>query len=386
MLKDVGTPVIPGFDAAKILEEPTSLSIGNIAPGMEALVLAALARSGKPIALILSDGQRMADMEQMLSFHAPEIPVLTLPGWDCLPYDRVSPGADVAARRLSAMSALVHHQKHPHGAIVLTTANALVQKLPPRNAIGAMGFSARPGQTMKMDEIALRLEKNGFERVATVREVGEFAVRGGILDLFMPGSEQPIRLDFFGNTLETIRTFDPASQRTTGQLKSIDLNPMSELSLDADMISRFRKNYLTMFGAATRDDALYQAISEGRRFPGMEHWLPLFYEKLETMFDYLEGFRLVSDHTAQEAVNERFTLITDYYEARRQSGAPQKGGMQGTPYKPVPPDQLYLSGEQVMLELRTRGGIRFTPFNEHEGGQGIHWLKQAAWLERVLAS
>jgi transcription-repair coupling factor (superfamily II helicase) len=359
--------MIPGFDPHKTIADAKSFTIGNVPPGMEALVLAELARAGTPIAYVLSDGQHMADLEQMIAFHAPEIPVLTLPGWDCLPYDRVSPGTDVSARRLSALSGLIQHGKKPHPAIVLTTANALVQKLPPRDVIAAMGFSARPGQTMKMDDIAHRLERNGFDRTATVREVGEFAVRGGILDVFMPGADQPLRLDFFGDTLETIRYFDPVSQRTTGQAKSIELNPMSEVSLTPDMISRFRKNYLTMFGAATRDDALYQAISEGRRFAGMEHWLPLYYETLETLFDYLTAFRILTDHTLQESVNERFTLISDYYEARLETGQQRKGMTQGAPYKPVPPNQLYLSDEQVMLELRERGAIRVTPFNEHEG-------------------
>jgi transcription-repair coupling factor (superfamily II helicase) len=359
--------VIPGFDPQKALADAKSFTIGNVPAGADALLLAELAQSGAPIAYVLSDGQHISDLEQMLAFHAPEIPVLGLPGWDCLPYDRVSPGTDVSARRLSALSGLISHARNPHPAILLTTANALVQKLPPREAVAAMGFSARPGQTMRMDDIAARLERNGFDRTDTVREVGEFAVRGGILDVFMPGEEQPFRLDFFGDTLETIRSFDPLTQRTTGQARSLDLNPMSEVSLNPDMISRFRKNYLTMFGAATRDDALYHAISEGRRFAGMEHWLPLYYEKLETLFDYLGAFRILTDHTLQEATVERFKLITDYYEARLESGKPRKGMTQGAPYKPVPPDQLYLSDEQVKLALAEKGAIRVTPFNEHEG-------------------
>ncbi|MDO6964134.1 transcription-repair coupling factor [Rhizobium alvei] len=359
--------MIAGFNAKAVLADRQGTIIGNVPAGVEALVLADLARTGQPIAYIVSDGQQIVDLEQMLSFHAPEIPVLVLPGWDCLPYDRVSPGTDVSARRLAALSGLIQHAKKPHPAILLTTANALLQRLPPRSAIASMAFSARPGQTIRMEEIALKLEKNGFERVATVREVGEFAVRGGILDVFMPGSEQPMRLDFFGDSLETIRYFDPATQRSTGQAKSLDINPMSEVALDPDSISRFRKNYLGLFGAATRDDALYQAISEGRRFAGMEHWLPLYFEQLETLFDYLDGFRIVTDHNLLQAAGERFTLIRDYYEARLETGNAKKGLSQGTPYKPVPPDQLYLSDEQAALELRRHAAIRITPFNEHEG-------------------
>jgi len=269
-------------DTRKIAATGSALTLSHVPDGMDAFVLAELARQGQPVAYILSDGQRMADIEQNLSFAAPEIPVLTLPAWDCLPYDRVSPSADTSARRLTAMSGLVAHAKKPHAAIVLVTVNAMLQKVAPSEVIESLGFSARPGNQVKMDDIAARLERNGFERVATVREVGEFAVRGGILDVFVPGSEEPVRLDFFGDTLESIRTFDPANQRTISQARSLDLHPMSEVTLTPDSISRFRKNYLSLFGAATRDDALYGAVSEGRRYAGMEHWLPLFHDHLGT--------------------------------------------------------------------------------------------------------
>ena len=360
--------MIPGFSSERIAAAGRPLTIGAVPSGVEPLILADLARKTGPVAYVLSDGQRISDLEQMLGFVAPEIPVLTLPGWDCLPYDRVSPSAEVSARRLSALSALIAHQKKPHAAIVLVTVNAMLQKTAPRPTIESLAFSAKPGNTVRMDDIAARLERNGFDRVATVREVGEYAVRGGILDVFVPGSLEPVRLDFFGDTLESIRSFDPASQRTTGQARSLDLNPMSEVTLTPETISHFRKQYLSSFGAATRDDALYQAVSEGRRYAGMEHWLPLFYDGLETAFDYLEGFRIVTDHTVREAAVERSRLVRDYYDARLASATPGKGQVaQATPYKPVPPGLLYLDAEHFARELDERNAIRLTPFNEHEG-------------------
>ncbi|WLS02210.1 transcription-repair coupling factor [Shinella oryzae] len=360
--------MIPGFSPERIAAADRPLTIGAVPSGVEPLILADLARKSGPVAYVLSDGQRISDLEQMLGFAAPDIPVLTLPGWDCLPYDRVSPSADVSARRLSALSALIAHQKKPHAAIVLVTVNAMLQKTAPRAIIESLAFSAKPGQQVRMDDIAARLERNGFDRVATVREVGEFAVRGGILDVFVPGSLEPVRLDFFGDTLESIRSFDPASQRTTGQARSLDLNPMSEVTLTPETISHFRKQYLSSFGAATRDDALYQAVSEGRRYAGMEHWLPLFYGELETTFDYLAGFRIVTDHTVREAAVERSRLVRDYYDARLASATPGKGQVaQATPYKPVPPGQLYLDAERFARELDERAAIRLSPFNEHEG-------------------
>ncbi|NLR96042.1 transcription-repair coupling factor [Rhizobium sp. P38BS-XIX] len=380
--------MIPGFDAKKLLAASEPMTIGHVPAGLEPFLIAEMAKAGQPIAYVMSDGQHMADVEQMLGFIAPEIPVLTLPAWDCLPYDRVSPSSDTSARRLAALSGLIAHHRKPHAAVVLVTVNAMLQKVAPQDIIESLAFSARPGNQVRMDDIAARLERNGFDRVATVREVGEYAVRGGILDVFVPGTEEPVRLDFFGDTLESIRSFDPASQRTTGQVRSLDLNPMSEVTLTPDTISRFRKNYLSAFGAATRDDALYVAVSEGRRYAGMEHWLPLFYEKLETVFDYLKGFRMVTDHTVREAAEERSKLVFDYYDARLQSGQPAKGQMaQGTPYKPVTPGQLYLDGKAFGNALDAFGAIRISPFNEHEGEarrvvsldarQGMRWARSA---------
>ncbi|MDW5313680.1 transcription-repair coupling factor [Rhizobium sp. PL01] len=380
--------MIAGFDPKKVARASRELTIGPVPAGVEPLILAELARANGPVAYILSDGQRIADVEQMLGFAAPDIPVLTLPGWDCLPYDRVSPSADTSARRLATLSGLIAHAKKPHPAIVLVTVNAALQKMAPQDIIESLAFSARPGASIRMDDIAARLGRNGFERVATVREVGEYAVRGGILDVFVPGSDEPVRLDFFGDTLESIRSFDPASQRTTGQARSLDLNPMSEVSLTPETISHFRTQYLSMFGAATRDDALYLAVSEGRRYAGMEHWLPLFYDTLDTVFDYLAGFHIVTDHVVREAAAERAKLVQDYYEARQLSASPSKSQIsQGTPYKPVPPEMLYLSVEAFNAALVSRNAVRLSPFSEHEGEArqvitvdarlGVRWAKNA---------
>ena len=359
--------MIAGLDVKKLLAADGPKTIAAIPPGMEAMILAEMARTGQPVAYLVSDGQRLSDLVQLLGFFAPDIPVLTLPGWDCLPYDRVSPGTDVAAERLSTLAALAEHARNPHAAILLVTANALLQKVPPREVISSLAFSARPGMVIRMEDIAARLELNGFNRVPTVREVGEYAVRGGILDVFVPGDNEPVRLDFFGDSLETIRHFDPASQRTTGQARALSLNPMSEVTLTAETISRFRRNYLSLFGAATRDDALYVAVSEGRRFAGMEHWLPLYYENLETVLDQIAAFRPVADHTLEEAARERHALIEDYYAARRDAGQQSKGHVaQSAPYKPVPPDMLYESAERLSEQLNARGAIRLTPFAEDE--------------------
>ena len=351
-------------------------TVDGVADGYEAFALAAAASEVAPegpLIFVVRDGQRIPSIAEILHFAAPGLPVLELPAWDCLPYDRVSPGSDAAARRLEALAAMVTLRKKPHRAIVLVSANAILQRIPPADLIEAQGFSARPGNQVDMNALIGRLENSGFERVPTVRDVGEFAVRGGIIDIFAPGWDEALRLDFFGDTLETIRAFDVATQRTTGQRKDVSLQAMSEVTLSPETISRFRRNYIEAFGAPSRDDALYAAISEGRRFAGMEHWLPLFYDKLETVFDYLPDVPIVFDHLAKEALGERHALIIDHYEARkRQSDSSGLGD--SVPYKPITPERLYLDADEVVKAAEMRQAVRFTAFDapETEGGMLRH--------------
>ncbi|MGE0282646.1 MAG: CarD family transcriptional regulator [Rhizobiaceae bacterium] len=337
--------------------------VDGVADGYEPFALAkasAEAAPDGPRIFVARDGQRLPAIAETLAFADPGLPVLELPAWDCLPYDRVSPGSDAAARRLDALAGIIALKKSPHRAIILTTVNALLQRIPPAGVIAAQSMVAKPGNQIDMNELIARLGTAGFERVPTVRDVGEFAVRGGILDLYAPGSDEALRLDFFGDTLESIRAFDVASQRTTGNRKSMTLQAMSEVTLTPETISRFRRAYIELFGAPSPGDALYAAVSEGRRFAGMEHWLPLFYERLDTLFDYLPDAPVVFDHLAHEALAERHALILDHYEARRKQG--DSALKDATPYKPVPAARMYLSPEEVNGALPERAAVDFTPF------------------------
>ncbi|OQM73484.1 transcription-repair coupling factor [Manganibacter manganicus] len=343
--------------------------VDGVADGYEAFAIAQTAREiapDGPLLFVARDGQRLPAIVEALAFVDPALPVLELPAWDCLPYDRVSPGSDAAARRLDALSAMIALSTTPHRAVVLTTANALLQRVPPAELMAAQGFQARPGNQIDMKALISRLETSGFERVPTVREIGEFAVRGGILDLYAPGWSEALRLDFFGDTLESLRAFDVASQRTIGQRSAMTLQAMSEVALTPDTISRFRRSYIDAFGAPSRDDALYAAVSEGRRFAGMEHWLPFFYERLETVFDYLGDAPVVFDHLAHEALAERHTLILDHYEARRKQG--ESALKDAVPYKPVAPDLLYLSPDNLKAAIAGRDAVEFTPFDQPDAG------------------
>ena len=344
-----------------------TVTVDGVADGYEAFALAALAagQGERPVIFVARDGQRLPAIAETLAFAAPGLPVLELPAWDCLPYDRVSPGADAAARRLDAFVAMAALRDKPHRAVILASANAVLQRMPPAETVLAQTIAARPGNQIDMKALAVRLDTAGFERVSTVRDVGEYAVRGGILDLYAPGGE-PLRLDFFGDSLESIRAFDPATQRTTGQRTEFALKPMSEVELTPDAVSRFRRAYIEAFGAPSRDDALYAAVSEGRRFAGMEHWLPMFHERLETLFDYLPDAGIVFDHLAREAISERHALILDHYEARAKQ--PAAGMGEAVPYKPARPETLYLSPEEVAASAGERLSVDFTPFDVPEAG------------------
>jgi transcription-repair coupling factor (superfamily II helicase) len=341
------------------------LVIANAPDGFSSLVVADLARSfaarakagAKRILVVCRDAERMAAFERALNFFAPDLSVLTFPAWDCLPYDRVSPNAAVSARRMATLAVLA--QADSSAAIVLATVNALLQHVPARDAVGAQSVVMKAGNVRPMDDIARWLEMNGFTRTSTVRDVGEYAVRGGILDLYVPGAGTPVRLDFFGDTLESIKSFDPESQRSAGTLASLDLVPLSEVQLTDETVRRFRLNYATEFGGQTRDDALYDAVSEKRRYPGMEHWLPMFAEKLETLFDYLPGAPVVLEPLIEEAAHERMTQIEDYYAARREA----LDAGQGPLYKPLKPNALYLTEDDWKARLAGAALARLQPFD-----------------------
>ncbi|MEZ5787819.1 MAG: transcription-repair coupling factor [Xanthobacteraceae bacterium] len=343
------------------------LTLASVADGAEGLILADLARAvgGRPdapavsLAVICRDGQRLAALARALAFFAPELAVLEFPAWDCQPYDRVSPHAGVVAERMTTLSRLARLKGHERPTVLLTTVNAAVQRVPARGLLAKQALSARPGNRIAMDGIVKWLELNGYLRSATVREAGEYAVRGGILDLYPPGIHDPVRLDFFGDTLESIRGFDPETQRSTDQLRALDLVPVAEFQLTSETIRRFRQGYVATFGAETSDDLLYQAVSEGRRYPGIEHWLPLFHDHLDTLFDYLPDTPFAIEPLAEDAAHERLTQIADYYEARRQALAMDGGG---APYKPLPPDRLYLGEDEWRERLDARALVRLTPF------------------------
>ena len=367
-----------------------TVTVGDVPTAAQAYMLCALqASTGKPVVHIVPHDKDMAGMAALCAFLAPEVEVLTLPAWDTLPYDRISPSAAITAVRLQTLSALAQISATqrtnsplegesksakrdsvggtglsislgvgrdpypppnpqadlapPQGGsyrpsyILLTTLNAATQRLPPRAMFLLARHGIKKGDVLDRDTLFAFLTANGYQRVGKVMEAGEYAVRGSLIDLFPSGHSEAVRIDLFGDEVESLRRFDPLTQLSDAAVDSLELHPVNEVLLQPETIARFRARYLELFGAVTREDPLYESISEGRTYAGMEHWLPLFYEKLDTLADYTPGAIVCSDHRIAAMQVERDEAVADYYGARKAHIRKDSAN-----YNPIPPEQLFL--------------------------------------------
>jgi len=362
------SPKLPSLPVERLLEAPRAVAAG-VPEGFDALLLGELARRAAAagpgtILHVARDGNRLATLQEALGFFAPDVEVLDFPAWDGVPYDRVAPNAETIAQRIATLAALetrVPSDSRP--LVVLTTVNAILQRLPPRDFIAGASLKLQPGNVIEMQALIERLELSGYARAGTVTDPGQYAVRGGILDLYPPGAE-PVRLDFFGDTLEQVRAFDPSTQRSEGRRDRLQLLPMSEIALTPDVRPHFRQRYVELFGPVTGDDPLYESISAGRQHQGMEHWLPLFHDRLATLFDYLPGVPVTLDPLADDAREKRLEQIADHYDARAQ--ALERKAFGAPPYHPVPPESLFLNEAEWQEALSGRHVVLFDPFERPE--------------------
>ena len=337
--------------------------MGGAPEGFDARILVRELSRGQPVVHVARDDKRAEAMRAALAVMAPEVAVLDFPAWDCLPYDRVSPNPEISARRMATLALLADGSRGPF--VLLTTLNAATQKVPTREVVRAASFRADVGSRVDEQRLKGFLARMGFTPVSTVAEPGDYALRGGIIDIFPPGPRGPIRLDFFGDVLDGARRFDPETQRTTEKLKRVEFSAVSEVILDEAAIARFRQNYRISFGAAGTDDPLYEAVSAGRKHQGMEHWLPFFHERLETLFDYLPGASVLLDDQVTAARLSRWDGIADSYDSRREAmGA--KGRIDSV-YKPVPAEELYLDDAGWEAALVASRLVQLSPLPQSPG-------------------
>lgn len=350
---------LPAADIfAAIGSASAPLTLARAADGFLPLLLADLARArDKRLVYVATDDTAMQAIADAAPFFAPDLTVHRFPAWDCLPYDRAGPSMRVSADRLATLSAL--QQPAKRGELILTTVAAITQRTLTPFRIRQLATTLAPGQRIDRDALAELLVSNGFSRVDTVADQGEFAVRGGILDLFPAGEETGLRVDFFGDEIESIRRFDPADQRSLGPAKALQLLPASETLLDEATIKRFRSAYRELFGAQATGDPLYQAVSDGRRQAGMDHWLPLFEERLATLFDHIDAATpVLRGHRTEATAETRFAAIADYHANRVAAERESPGS-----YRPLAPETLYLTEAEWAGATKERPIHVVTPFD-----------------------
>ena len=344
-------------DIQKIIKATSPLTLSSVPSGFAPLLLADLTRAAKARTMFIApDDAAMRTIADAVPYFAPEIDILQIPAWDCLPYDRASPSLAVTAQRMATLQAL--QQPACARQLVLTTIGAVIQKFVTPFRIRQTGERLASGREISRERLASLLQSNGYFRVDTVAEAGEFAMRGSIVDLFPAGSEYGLRLDFFGDEIESIRRFNPADQRSVDKIDHFDLLPAVEALMDEESIRRFRTGYRERFGVTATGDPLYQAVSEGRRLSGMDHWLPLFEDRMATIFDHVGADTLIiRDGGAASAGQSRLDAITDYYDNRVRAQVAEPGS-----YRPLPTEMLYLSADELETQFTQHAAHLLTPF------------------------
>ena len=344
------------------------INLSGAPDGFDANILSNfISEKQKSIIFVARDDKRLDLMRKSLWFFSPNIPVLNFPSWDCLPYDRVSPNADVSSARMATLAALSSGFEAP--LVLLTTLNAITQYIPNRTIVSNNSFVAIVGRTINVKELRAYFSKMGFVQTPTVTEPGDYAIRGGIIDVFPPGEIGPVRMDLFGDELESARRFDPVTQRTVENLDRIEFAPVSEVILDDVSINRFRNNYRKEFGSAGLDDPLYEAVSAGRKHQGYEHWAPYFHDGMETIFDHLPNAVIFMDENIERIHNSRWDGINDQYEARLEA-LNSKNRLE-TVYKPIKPELFYISPDDLFDLLNNREQRKFIVLPQPTGPNSL---------------
>ncbi|MEO4046380.1 transcription-repair coupling factor [Pseudomonas sp. CAU 1711] len=313
---------------------------GNLPGAALSLAIAEAASAARRFTLLLTaDSQSAERLQEELAFFAPDLPVLHFPDWETLPYDVFSPHQDIISQRIATLYRLPEIK---HGVLVVPIATALHRLAPTRFLLGS-GLLLDVGQKLDVEEMRARLEAAGYRCVDTVYEHGEFAVRGALIDLFPMGSDSPYRIDLFDDEIETLRTFDPETQRSVDKVESIRLLPAREFPLEKKAVSDFRGRFRERFDVDFRRCPIYQDLASGITPSGIEYYLPLFFEQTGTLFDYLPADTQVFSLPGIEQAAEQFWLdARNRYEDRRVD-----------PERPLlPPADIFLPVDECFARLK----------------------------------
>ncbi len=295
------------------------------------------------ILYIVSNGFEIEQVATQLAFFAPDIEILKFPAWDTMPYDRVSPNAEIIATRIDTLDKILHSQQKKQK-IIIASIGAVLQKLPPKQIFMNTRKIIKIGDTISLTEFINYLQLNGYNRVEQVMENGEYAVRGDIIDVFPIGTKYPLRIDLFGDEIEKIRFFDAYTQRSNASINTYTFQVANEVILNQETIKTFRTKYREFFGANGIKDAIYTSISEGQKYIGMENWLPLFYQdNLSSIFDYLPDAQVIFGNDTKESAESKVSTIIEHFQARLEAVNITDKISETEIYRPVLPELFYLN-------------------------------------------
>ncbi|MDE2088733.1 MAG: transcription-repair coupling factor [Gammaproteobacteria bacterium] len=269
-----------------------------------------------PLIAVTADMQEAYRLADELRFYAAgtDLPVLIFPDWETLPYDLFSPHPDIVSQRLETLYRLPALN---HGVLIIAV-TTLIQRLPPRSYLDLNSLLLKAGDRLDLDPMRRRLEAAGYRCVSQVMEHGEFAVRGSLIDVYPMGGTLPYRIDLFDNDVESIRTFDPDTQRSLERVDEVRLLPAREFPLTEEAITRFRQAFRAGFEGDPQRSGVYREVSQGLAPGGIEYYLPLFFEQVQTLFDYLPaGSLLLTLGGIEDACTEFWHQINERYEQRR---------------------------------------------------------------------
>ena len=264
---------------------------------------------------VTNNNNNLSTISKSIKFLYKNVNVIEFPEWDCIPYDRISPSKDTVSKRINALNNIKKiTDKGKNNFILLTTINAIIQKIPDNNDIYAT-FDITKDNSVEFNSLIEFLINFGYEKVSTVIEKGSYAVRGGIVDIFPPNYINPIRVDFFGDKIESIKSFNYTDQRTLAMHNNVTLNVANEILLRDSNVNIFNKNFFLHFSKNDNKE-LYESINSKMLKDGFEHYFPLFYDKVITLNNLIKNNVIVFDHLVLDSVEQRFSQIEDIYQAR----------------------------------------------------------------------
>lgn len=368
-----------------LLQKKNPLTLTNVPEGYEGFILTELFHKNSSILYVARDEKKLQEFERSMKFYAPDLPFFTFFDISKTPYDRVSPKSSLIAKRVQTLLVLSEKKDSSTPIFLATTLSALLQKIPLPEFFRGRSLSLKEGESFSFKDLQLFLETEGYRRVEVVFEAGEYAIRGGILDLFSAALDVPVRLDFFGEALQSISPFDPLTQlKILSPLSEIIIPPSKEILLTDDAIRSFRTAYRSFFGASATEDPLYQAITQKISYPGIENWMPLFFDQLGGLWDYLRDPIIAVDFQFFEIVDILCAQIQDHYENRLQdmkAYAFSKKAFSNTEvYRALSPDLLYWNKETLKSFFNSSKTLEFSPFQnsstqsiDMEGGASFDW-------------